>query len=74
MPQVTQNAKPVYKKYICDNCNKGEMKASGMVQYTDPLRYEHKCSHRMYYNCESKFFSVSYPFIDYIIEDNEHNS
>ena len=54
--------KPVGIKYVCDNCDEGEMLVSGNIMLmTDPPKFPHKCN-----VCDfEKNFTTKYPFVTY---------
>lgn len=73
MIEKLYNVQPVWVRYNCDSCGIGEMKpkTGGIVQYTDPLRIEHRCTR--YYETEGKckdiFLTKSYPYVDFILNE-----
>lgn len=60
MPETRFNITPVGIKYVCDECNKGEMvavKDVGLLTY--PIQYPHRCT-----VCDNtKNFFTTYPKI-----------
>lgn len=53
--------KPVQIDYMCDNCEKGFYRPTGIALMTYPAKYPHKCT-----LCEDeKHFQKTYPYIKY---------
>lgn len=53
---------PICIKYICDNCNEGEMRPTGINDWeSSPPKFQHKCT-----ECGAeKTFEEKYPLIRY---------
>jgi hypothetical protein len=52
---------PVEVEYVCDSCNTGVMRSTGVGLMSSPPQYPHKCNH-----CGSQStFKLIYPYITY---------
>lgn len=59
--EIYSDCKVQLVDYTCDDCNIGTMKYNGIICFTFPEQYEHKCNH-----CGTiKLFQEKYPRIDY---------
>lgn len=70
MPEQTFEVKPVGVRYICDQCNEGEMIKDPDVKnawLTDPVQYPHKCN-KCGYTCG---LIESYPTVRMVVVNKE---
>ena len=61
MSETRTPVHPVRVDRICDDCNEGVMRPTGMVLTSCPAQYVHRCTH-----CDqASSYTQSYPFIDF---------
>ena len=61
MPELSKEVCTYSVSYICDECGKGEMRATGVMLTSNPPQFPHKCN-----SCGvEKVFRAKYPQIAY---------
>jgi len=62
MGEISQEVRTFEVHYICDECGKGEMKASGACLMSNPPQFPHRCQEC---GAEKTMFNKAYPFTTY---------
>ena len=61
MSEEREEIRTIRVAYKCDKCNKGYMRYLGLVIYSNPPIYNHKCMH-----CgDIKSFLCNYPYSEF---------
>lgn len=64
-----QEVRTLQVDYECPVCKSGMLRPNGQVFSSNPLQYGHVCNVCDY----TQTFTVTYPYIDYIIKESKIN-